>query len=85
MGSLTTKKEKTKVKTPARLDLSSKFWKAFLTMLATFLMFAGPTYIVYALINFLKMDYAISMVSGFILFIIGLVLIFYMIKNKIIT
>lgn len=85
MGSLTTKKEKTKVRTTARLDLSSKFWKTFLTMLAAFLIFAGPTYIVYALINFLKMDYTLSMVSGIILFIIGFALILYIIKNKIIT
>jgi len=79
------KKGKSKSKISARLDLSSKFWKTLLTVLAAFLTFAGPTYIVYVFINILKIDYFISMSSGIILFIAGLVLIWYLIKNKIIS
>lgn len=79
------KKGKSKSKMSARLDLSSKFWKTFLTVLAAFLTFVGPTYMVYAFINILKIDYFISMSSGIILFIAGLVLIWYLIKNKIIS
>ena len=82
---MTDKKGKSKSKISARLDLSSKFWKTFLTVLAAFLTFAGPTYMVYVFINILKIDYFISMSSGIILFIAGLVLIWYLIKNKIIS
>ena len=82
---MTDKKGKSKSKISARLDLSSKFWKTLLTVLAAFLTFAGPTYMVYVFINILKIDYIISMSSGIILFIAGLVLIWYLIKNKIIS
>jgi hypothetical protein len=68
------------------LDLSSKFWKTFLVVLAVFLTFAGPTYMVYVVfLKILKMDYILSMASGFALFIVGLVLIWYLIKRKVIS
>jgi len=82
---MTDKKGKSKSKISARVDLSSKFWKTLLTVLAAFLTFAGPTYMVYVFINILKIDYFISMSSGIILFIAGLLLIWYLIKNKIIS
>jgi len=78
-------KQKSKGRMSARLDLSSRFWKTFLLVLATFLTFAGPTYIVYVLLNILKIDYVVSMASGFVLFIAGLVLLWYLIKNKVIS
>jgi len=76
---------KKKGETSARLDLSSKLWKTLLTVLAAFLTFAGPTYMVYVLMNILKIDYFFSMISGIVLFIAGLVLIWYLIKKKIIS
>lgn len=79
------KKQKSKSKISVKFDLSSKFWKTFLVLLAAFLTFAGPTYIPYVLIGILEVDYAVSMVSGFILLIVGLVLIRYLIKNKVIS
>lgn len=69
----------------SKLDLSSNFWKAFLTLLAALLTFAGPTYVVLVLLNVLEINYAVSMVTGFILFIAGLALIWYLIKKKIIS
>ncbi|MDI6847439.1 MAG: hypothetical protein QMD13_04795 [Candidatus Bathyarchaeia archaeon] len=77
-------KEKEKSKTSVRLDLRSKFWKTFLVVLAAFLIFAGPTYVVYVFLHILKINYTISMGFGTILFITGLVLTLYLIKNKII-
>ncbi len=68
-----------------RLDLNSKFWKTFLTLLAALLTFAGPTYIVYALADILNIDYFVSMASGVILFLVGLVLMWYLIRKKIIS
>jgi len=79
---MTEKKQKSK---STRLDLNSKFWKTFFIVLAVFLTFAGPTYIVYALLNTFKMNYFVSMVSGFALFIAGLVLIWYLIRNKVLS
>ncbi|MGB9959216.1 MAG: hypothetical protein ACPLKQ_01675 [Candidatus Bathyarchaeales archaeon] len=65
-----------------KLDLSSKVWRTALILLAVLLTFAGPTYGVLIFINFLGIDYAVSMVTGFILFIVGFALIWYLIKNK---
>jgi cytochrome c oxidase assembly factor CtaG len=79
------KKRESKGKTFAGLDLSSKFWRTLLTVLAAFLTFAGPTYVVYVLLRILKIDYFLSMISGIVLFMAGLVLIWYLIKNKIIS
>jgi len=76
---------KKKGETSDRLDLSSKFWKTLLTVLAAFLTFAGPTYMVYVLMNILKIDYFVSMISGIVLFIAGLVLVWFLIKKKIIS
>ncbi len=78
-------KRKSKGRASLRLDLSSRFWKTFLLVLAVFLTFAGPTYIPYLLLNIPKIDYAVSMVSGFVLFMAGLVLLWYLIKNKMIS
>jgi len=79
------RKGENKDKTSTRLDLSSKFWKTFLTVLAAFLTFVGPTYIVYVLIRILRIEYFVSMISGIVLFIAGLVLVWYLIKNKIVS
>jgi hypothetical protein len=67
------------------LKMSSKFWKTLLIVLSVLLIFAGPTYMVYVLINILEINYFISMGSGFAFFIVGLVLLLYLIKKGIIT
>lgn len=82
---MNTKKGENKKKITTRLDLDSKFWKTFLTVLAALLTFAGPTYIVYALVNILNVDYFVSMASGIILFVAGLGIIWYLIRNRIIS
>ncbi len=66
-------------------DLNSKFWKTFLTLLAMGLMFAGPTYAVLALWRVLDLDYALSVVSGFSLFVVGFALLLFLIKRKVIS
>jgi hypothetical protein len=67
-----------------RFDLSSRFWKTFLVMVAVILTFVGPTYAVLGFYNVLDVDYAISMGSGFGLLIVGLVLMWYLVKKKVI-
>ncbi|MGB9676146.1 MAG: hypothetical protein ACPL0C_03035 [Candidatus Bathyarchaeales archaeon] len=65
--------------------LNSRFWKTVLVVLAAFLTFAGPTYVVYVLQSFLDIGFTISVVCGFILFVVGLALFWYLIKNKVIS
>jgi hypothetical protein len=66
-------------------DVSSKFWRIFLVILAALLIFAGPTYVPYLLGGVLKVNYAASIVTGFVLLIIGLVLMWYLIRKKVIA
>jgi len=65
--------------------MGSKFRNALLIVFAVLLIFAGPTYIVYALNSVLGINYFVSIGSGFALFIIGLVLLLYLIKKGVIT
>jgi ABC-type multidrug transport system fused ATPase/permease subunit len=78
-------KRKSKSKPSLRFDSSSKFWKTFLVILAAFLTFVGPTYMVYLFLNVLDLSWAVSMISGFVLFVVGLALILYLIKRNMIT
>lgn len=64
--------------------LDSKFMKVVLTVVAVFLIFVGPTYIPYLLSDILKVDYIASIVVGGLLFIVGLVMLVYLIRKKVI-
>ncbi|MEM3577103.1 MAG: hypothetical protein QXX51_01425 [Candidatus Bathyarchaeia archaeon] len=79
--------EEQKVKrSSARIGgLNSKLWRTFLVVLAAFLTFAGPTYVVYVLQRLLDIGFAISVACGFVLFIAGLALFWYLIKNKFVS
>jgi uncharacterized protein HemY len=68
-----------------RFNVSSKFWRVFLMIAAVFLIFAGPTYISYVLFNILNVNYFASIASGLVLFIVGLLLMLFLIRKKIIT
>jgi hypothetical protein len=68
-----------------RFDVSSKFMRVFLVLVAVFLIFAGPTYVSYVLFNILNVNYVASVVSGIALFIAGLLLMLFLIRKKIIT
>ena len=65
--------------------MDSKFGKVFLTIVSVFLVFAGPTYIVYGLAIVIKVNLAASFAVGFVLFIVGLVLMRYLVQKKIIS
>ncbi len=62
-------------------NLSSKFWRTFLTIVAVVLIFAGPTYVTYAL-NALNIAYSLAVVVGIALLAVGLVILFYLIRKK---
>jgi len=64
--------------------LDSKFMKVALMIVAVLLIFVGPTYIPYLLSDILKVDYIASIVVGALLFIVGLVMLFYLYRKKVI-
>jgi hypothetical protein len=64
--------------------LDSKFMKLVLTVVAVFLIFVGPTYIPYLLSDILKLDYIASISVGGLLFVVGLVMLVYLIRKKVI-
>jgi hypothetical protein len=68
-----------------KFDVSSKFWRVLLIIAAVLLIFAGPTYISYLLFNILNVNYVVSVVSGLALFIVGLLLMWFLIRKKIVT
>jgi hypothetical protein len=63
----------------------SKFWRIALVVVSMLLIFVGPTYVPYVLANVLKLDYFASIGAGFILFIVGMVLMLFLIRKKLIT
>ena len=64
--------------------LDSKFMKVVMTIIAVFLIFIGPTYIPYLLSDVLHVDYIASIAIGAVLFIVGLVMLVYLIRKKVI-
>ncbi len=66
-------------------DISSKFWRVFLVLVAAVLIFAGPTYFSYVLSSVLKIDYVASIVAGLVLFGAGLALMMFLVRKKIIV
>jgi len=68
-----------------RFDISSKFMKILLIIVTVLLIFAGPTYFSYLLSNVLNVNYVVSVVSGFALLVVGILLMLFLIKKKIIT
>ena len=64
--------------------LDSKFMRVVLTVVAVFLIFVGPTYIPYLLSDVLKVDYIASVAVGAVLFIVGLVVLVFLIRKKVI-
>ena len=64
--------------------IESKFMKVAMTIVAVFLIFVGPTYIPFLLSDVLKVDYIASIGLGAVLFIVGLVVLVYLIRKKVI-
>jgi uncharacterized membrane protein YgdD (TMEM256/DUF423 family) len=63
----------------------TKFNKITLTIVAALLIFAGPTYVPYLLFDTFKLDYMLSITVGGVLFIVGMVLLVWLIRKKIIS
>ena len=65
--------------------MASKFGKVLITIVSVFLIFAGPTYVVYGLSVLVGVNGYAAFAVGFVLFIIGLVMMRYLLKNKVVT
>ena len=62
----------------------SKFWRITLVIISMLLIFAGPTYVPYAMLQ-VNIDYIISVVVGLLLFIVCIVFMLFLMRKKIIT
>ena len=67
------------------VGVESKFTKVALTIVAVLLLFIGPTYIPYLMSDVAKIDYFASIGVGAVLFILGLGMLVYLIRKKVIT
>ncbi len=65
--------------------IESKFTKVALTVVAVLLLFVGPTYIPYLMSDILKINYFASIGVGAVLFIVGLVMLVFLIRKKVVT
>ncbi len=65
--------------------LETKFGKVAATLIAVLLIFVGPTYFVYGLVEVLKVNFTASAAVGFVLLVAGLVLMRFLVKKKIIS
>lgn len=64
--------------------IDSKFARVSLTIVAVFLIFIGPTYVPYLMSDIFKVDYIASISLGAVLLIVGLVMLFFLIRKKVI-
>jgi hypothetical protein len=65
--------------------LQSKFNRVFLILVTMVLLFAGPTYVPYLIFNVLNIDYIAAVSVGAVLFVLGVVMLVYLIRKKIFT
>jgi len=67
------------------IDLDSKFWRSTLLLISVLLIFAGPTYVPYVMSDIAHVNYVASILVGVVLFAVGLLLMWFLIRKKVIT
>jgi cytochrome c biogenesis protein CcdA len=77
--------EKNENKNIGVFDTSSKFMRTLLIIVAALLIFAGPTYLIYVMTDFLKVNQFASMISGLAMLVVGLLLLGFLVRKKIIV
>jgi len=77
-------KDKSEKEKTSRFDLNSKFWRVSLTLLSALLTFGGP-YVVLVLFRALDLSYVISVTSGFIVILVGLAIMLFLIRRRVIS
>jgi hypothetical protein len=66
-------------------NMDSKFWRSALLLVSVLLIFVGPTYVPYLMSDIAHIDYIASVGVGAALLIVGLLLMYYLIRKKVIT
>jgi flagellar basal body-associated protein FliL len=64
--------------------MDSKFMRILLIIVTVLLLFAGPTYVPYMLSSGLNLSSVASMAAGFALFIVGFLLMLFLVRKKVI-
>ena len=64
--------------------LDSKLVKIALTLISMVLLFAGPTYVPFLLAQVIGVEYFVSLGFGLSLFIVGFVLLYYLIRKRVV-
>ncbi|MDI9578537.1 MAG: hypothetical protein QM398_10440 [Thermoproteota archaeon] len=64
--------------------LDSKLVKIALTLISMVLLFAGPTYVPFLLAKVIGVEYFVSLGFGLSLFIVGFVLLYYLIRKRVV-
>jgi cytochrome c biogenesis protein CcdA len=77
--------ERSKNDGTSKFDINTKFMRVLLMILTVVLIFVGPTYIPYLLFDIVHVNYIASIITGFVLFVAGLLLMWFLIRKKIIT
>jgi hypothetical protein len=65
--------------------MESKFMRVFLIIIGALLVFAGPTYVPYILANVLNLNTLAANIVGFAIFIVGILIVIYLARKKIIS
>jgi hypothetical protein len=66
------------------INMDSKFWRTTLVIVAVILIFAGPTYIPYAMNDIAHIDYVASVLVGVVLLLVGIALLWFLVRKKVI-
>lgn len=65
--------------------MESKFNRIALTVVAVLLIFIGPTYVPYLLANVLGLEYFASLGIGLVLFVLGIIMLLFLIRRRVVT
>jgi Ca2+/H+ antiporter len=66
-------------------NMNSKAMKSALIIISVLLIFIGPTYVPYLMSDLAGINYYISVTFGGVLLVVGLLLMWFLIRKKIIT
>ena len=66
-------------------DINSTAVRSILIIISVLLIFAGPTYVPYVMSDLAGINYYASITIGGVLLVVGLLLMFFLIRKKVIT
>jgi hypothetical protein len=66
------------------INIDSKFWRTTLLLAAVLLIFAGPTYVPYAMNDIAHINYVASTVVGIVLLLAGIGLLWFLVRKRVV-